>query len=82
MSLTHPSKGGMVPDIGTPAVVLESHHGTAECRAVQNHVPRQTLRFPLRIDIKNSQTLYHRILGAVVIPQQLISTADCKQYPP
>ena len=51
----HLSKRGMVPDIGPPAVVLESHHRLLEKRAVQHNISDQALRLPLRRDIQDPQ---------------------------
>ena len=74
----HLAERGMVPDIGPPAMVLESYHRLLEKRAVEHDISDQPLRLPLCRDIQDPQPFDGLFVRPVIFSQELITPADCQ----
>ena len=70
------SEGGMVSDIGAPAVVFKAHHRSVEQGAVEHDIANQTLRLPLGGDIQDGEPLDGLLLRFVIFAEKLVAPAD------
>ena len=68
----------MLPDLRAAAVVLKSDHRTVKQRTLQDDIPDQALRLPVRRNIQHAESLYGLLVRLIIFAEELIPAAHCE----